>query len=95
MFLRPKADGTFRPILNLSGLNEYTVYRHFKMDHLSSVMRTLPQGSYLASIDITSAYFGIPVKMRDKRPTTVPIPWEEIPIYMPTKRVLTWTKGPH
>ena len=31
MFLRPKSDGSYRPILNLSGLNDYTVYRHFKM----------------------------------------------------------------
>ena len=66
MFLRPKTDGSFRPILNLSELNEYTVYRHFKMDHLCSVMRILPQGSYMASIDITSAYFAIPVKCRDR-----------------------------
>ena len=52
--------------LNLSELNEYTVYRHFKMDHLCSVMRILPKGSYMATIDITSAYFAIPVKFRDR-----------------------------
>jgi hypothetical protein len=66
MFLRPKADGSYRPILNLSGLNEFTIYRHFKMDHLSSVMRMVPQNSYMASIDITSAYFSLPVKNRDR-----------------------------
>ena len=66
MFLRPKADGSYRPILNLSGLNEFTIYRHFKMDHLSSVMRMVPKDSYMASIDITSAYFSLPVKNRDR-----------------------------
>mgnify|MGYP001067850866 CR=1 FL=1 len=66
MFLRPKADGSYRPILNLSGLNEFTIYRHFKMDHLSSVMRMVPKDSYMASIDITSAYFALPVKNRDR-----------------------------
>ena len=66
MFLRPKSDGSFRPILNLSGLNEFTVYRHFKMDHLASVMRILPQHSYMASVDLTSAYFSVKVKHRDR-----------------------------
>ena len=66
MFLRPKADGSYRLILNLSGLNEFTVYRHFKMGHLASVMHILPQESFMASIDITSAYFSIPVKLRDR-----------------------------
>ena len=66
MFLREKPDGTHRPILNLSELNEFTVYRHFKMDHLSTVMATIPQGCYMSSIDITNAYFSIPVKHRDR-----------------------------
>ena len=66
MFLRPKTDGSYRPILNLSGLNDFTIYRHFKMDHLSSVMRMVPQNSFMASIDITSAYFSLPVKPRDR-----------------------------
>ena len=66
MFLRPKPDGKYRPILNLSYLNEFTVYRHFKMDHLSSVMRMVPQNSYLASIDITQAYHALSVKERDR-----------------------------
>lgn len=66
MFLRPKTDGKYRPILNLSDLNKYTVYRHFKMDHLTSVMRILPKGSYMSSIDITQAYHALPVRDRDR-----------------------------
>jgi hypothetical protein len=66
MFLRPKSDGTYRPILNLSKLNECTTYRHFKMDHLATVMGILPRDSYMASIDITQAYHSIGVKERDR-----------------------------
>ena len=66
MFLREKSNGTFRPILNLSNLNEYTQYKHFKMDHLALVMTTVPKNSYMASIDITQAYFALPVKLRDR-----------------------------
>jgi len=66
MFLKQKANGSYRPILNLSKLNENTHYKHFKMDHLSSVMRIVPVNSYLASIDITQAYFSLEVKVRDR-----------------------------
>ena len=66
MFLRPKSDGTYRPILNLSELNECTYYKHFKMDHLVSVMGIIPLGSYMSSIDITQAYHSLGVKERDR-----------------------------
>lgn len=66
MFLKEKADGSYRPILNLSNLNEYTPYKHFKMDHINVVMDTLPQGSYMASLDISQAYHSISVKERDR-----------------------------
>ncbi|CAB4015840.1 Hypothetical predicted protein [Paramuricea clavata] len=35
IFLRKK-DGTYRMILNLKQLNEFIVYRHFKMDSLQA-----------------------------------------------------------
>ena len=66
LFLRPKSNGTFRPILNLSNLNEFTVYRHFKMDHLCSVMQALPKASYMASVDITQAYHSLQIRSRDR-----------------------------
>ena len=44
LFLRPTKDGDFRPILNLSKLNEYVIYRHFKMEQLNEVMQLVHRG---------------------------------------------------
>ena len=53
LFLRPKKDGDFRPILNLSKLNKLILYRHFKMEQLGTVMQLVHKGAWLASIDLT------------------------------------------
>lgn len=66
LFLRPKKDGTFRPILNLSKLNEYVVYRHFKMEQLATVMQLITEGAWLASIDISQAYHSLEVTEADR-----------------------------
>ena len=34
IFLRPKKDGRFRPIINLKKLNQFIPYSHFKMEGL-------------------------------------------------------------
>lgn len=66
LFLRPKKDGDFRPILNLSKLNEAIVYRHFKMEQLSTVMQLVHRGAWLASIDISQAYHSLEIRESDR-----------------------------
>lgn len=66
LFLRPKKDGDFRPILNLSKLNEYITYRHFKMEQLSTVMQLVHRGAWLASIDISQAYHSLEIREGDR-----------------------------
>ncbi|KAI8494019.1 hypothetical protein Bbelb_283660 [Branchiostoma belcheri] len=45
LFLVPKKDGTWRPVVNVKPLNQYVVADHFKME---------------ATLDIKDAYFHIP-----------------------------------
>ena len=66
LFLRPKKDGDFRPILNLSKLNENIIYRHFKMEQLSTVMQLVHRGAWLASIDISQAYHSLRIRVGDR-----------------------------
>ena len=68
LFLREKSNGDsgHRPILNLTRLNEYIVYRHFKMDHIPVVMQLITPGNWLASIDISQAYHSLYIRPCDR-----------------------------
>ena len=61
VFARPKKDGKFRMILDLSKLNEFITYRHFKMDTFDCAIKLVTPGSFLASIDLRDAYYTVPV----------------------------------
>ena len=59
IFVRPKRNGKFRMILNLSHLNKFITYKHFRMDTLNSCLNLMSQGCFLASIDLTDAYYSV------------------------------------
>ena len=60
-FLRPKADGSFRMILNLKEFNQSVEYHHFKMDTLDTVVKMVKPGCYMASVDLKDAYYTVPI----------------------------------
>lgn len=61
-FLVPKkGPNEWRPIINLKPLNQFLRYRHFKMEGIVTVRHTVRQGDFMAKIDLTDAYFTIPV----------------------------------
>jgi len=57
IFLREKKDGSYRMILNLKQLNEFIVYRHFKMETLQSALNLMSKNCWMASIDWKEAYY--------------------------------------
>ena len=61
VFLREKKKGTFRMIVNLKELNRYNVYHHFKMDNILSCIHLMKPLCFMASIDLSDAYFSEPV----------------------------------
>ena len=61
VFLTEKKDKSFRMILNLKTLNKHINYVHFKMESMMDVLHMITPGSYMASIDLTNAYYSIPV----------------------------------
>jgi hypothetical protein len=52
IFLRPKKNGSYRLILNLSKLNEYIVYHHFKMESLIDATSKITPNCWMCSIDL-------------------------------------------
>ena len=61
IFVRPKKNGKMRPIINLKGLNKFLVKTHFKMEHLLTILPLLQKDAYMTSLDLTDAYFTLPI----------------------------------
>ena len=60
-FLVEKASGGWRPIIDLSPLNEFIQQTQFRMETPSSVLLAVRKNDFLASIDLKDAYFQVPV----------------------------------
>ena len=61
LFIRPKTEGKWRSIIDLSDLNHYIVNPSFQMETSWSIQNSMRQGMWATSIDLSDAYFHIPV----------------------------------
>ena len=61
LFLVPKPDGTFRPIIDLKRLNRLLDIPTFKMETLFSIVAALQPQEWIVKIDLKDAYHHIPV----------------------------------
>lgn len=67
MFLRPKPDGSMRPIFNLKNLNFYVGTDKFRMINIQRVPDFVQINDWAAKIDIHQAYFHVPVSKSHRR----------------------------
>ena len=67
VFVTPKGEGQFRPIINLKKLNEFVPYHHFKMEGLKDVKHILREGDWMCKIDLSDAYFSVPLGTRSRK----------------------------
>ena len=61
------SDSSIRMILNLKTLNSHITYHHFKMDTISTVLQNLTPNCFMASIDLKSAYYSVPIDEQYQR----------------------------
>ena len=61
LFLVPKKTGDSRPVINLKPLNNFAVKRHFKTETINVARELIYSNDYLASLDLSDAYFSIPI----------------------------------
>ena len=66
LFLVPKQDGTFRPIIDLRYVNGFVQRTHFKMEGWHTLRELCRPDDCLVKIDLKSAYFSIPVRKQDR-----------------------------
>ena len=67
IFVVPKPDRSHRLIFNFKNCNQAVLYRHFKMDILTSILSLVTPGAYMATIDLRHAYYTIPVAFEHQK----------------------------
>ena len=67
LFLVEKATGGWRPVIDLSHLNDFVQLTPFKMETVASVLLSVREGDFLASLDLKDAYFQIPIHGSSKK----------------------------
>ena len=97
IFLRPKPNGKHRLILDLSDLNDSVTYRHFKMESLQTAINMVQKHSYMGSLDLSDAYYSIPIAQEDKK--LLRFTWggggADVSVHMSTEWAGTGTKNLH
>ena len=61
LFLVEKVTGGWRPVIDLSPLNGFVRQTPFEMEAAASVLLSVREGDFLASMDLKDAYFQIPI----------------------------------
>ena len=67
LFLVRKKSGGWRPVIDLSRLNRHVITPHFKMETLDSVCLSLRKHKWAISLNLTDAYFHIPINRKSRR----------------------------
>ena len=67
LFLVPKPNNKWRPILDLSKLNRFLKVEKFKMETPETIRTSLQQGEWVTSVDFKDAYFHIPIQEQSKK----------------------------
>ena len=67
LFLVPKKGGKWRLVHDLRVVNDSIVYRRFRLAGLQQVRQRLHQGAWMASVDLTDAYYHVPLHPADSR----------------------------
>ena len=67
LFLVPKPNNKWRPILDLSKLNFFLKVEKFKIETLETIRTSLQQGEWITSVDFKDAYFHIPIQEQSRK----------------------------
>ena len=67
LFLVPKSNQRWRPILDLSHRNLFLKPGTFKMETPETIRLSLQRGEWVTSLDFSDAYFHIPISQRSRK----------------------------
>ena len=95
LFLVPKSNNNWRPILDLSKLNLFLKVEKFKMETPETIRTSLQQGEWVTSIDFRDTYFHIPIQEQSQEISEISCPMSDIPVQSSTFRFVHSTLGVH
>ena len=95
LFLVPKPNNKWRPILDLSKLNVFLKVEKFKMETPETIRTSLHRGEWVTSIDFRDAYFHIPIQEQFQEVSQVSFPKPNIPVQGSALWSLNGTFGIH
>ena len=67
LFLVPKPGNHWRPVIDLSALNNFLAIPKFKMETPESIRSSLRKGEWVTSIDLTDAYLHVPIHTQSQK----------------------------
>ena len=67
LFVVWKTSGSWRPVIDLSTFNLFVDVSHFRMETIQSVLLSVRQGDWMASIDLKEAYLQVPAHPDSRR----------------------------
>ena len=67
LFIVPKPNHKWRPILDLSTLNQFLCVKTFKMETPETIRTSLQQEEWVTSLDFSDAYFHIPIHFTSRK----------------------------
>ena len=67
LFIVPKPNHKWRPILDLSTLNQFLCVKTFKMETPETIRTSLQQEEWVTSLDFSDAYFHIPIHFTSQK----------------------------
>ena len=67
LFLVPKPNNKWCPILDVSNLNKFLKVEKFKMETPETIRTSLQTGEWFTSIDFKAAYFHIPILNQSRK----------------------------
>ena len=67
LFLVPKPNNQWRPIVDLSNLNKFLKVEKFKMETPETIRTSLHKEEWVTSVDFKDAYFHIPIQEQSRK----------------------------
>ena len=67
MFVVPKGDGAWRPVINLRSLNQHVTPHHFKMEGIRVVKGLIQKGDWMVKLDLKDAYLSVPIHPQHRK----------------------------